>query len=272
MSIELITILFLIGFMGSLLSGMLGIGGSIVKYPMLLYIPAFFGAAYYTAQEVSALAMVQVLFATLAGVLAYKKSNLINGRLVLDMGVSIVIGSLLGGYGFQYLPDDLINVIYGLLAAVAAVMMFLPGPAGRTGEITDGVDTTDLSYNRLIAIISSFIVGLLSGIVVGGAFILIPIMISILHIPTRVTIASSLAIVFLSSIGGTLGKVMTGHVLGTFGHSGHRKFVGGTGGCFHRGKRPISVFCNMLCRLYFGHGGPGLVGDPGVTTEAIEVL
>lgn len=213
MSIELITILFLIGFMGSLLSGMLGIGGSIVKYPMLLYIPAFFGAAYYTAQEVSALAMVQVLFATLAGVLAYKKSNLINGRLVLDMGVSIVIGSLLGGYGSKYLPDDLINVIYGLLAAVAAVMMFLPD-RGKNREITDGVDTTDLSYNRLIAIISSFIVGLLSGIVgAGGAFILIPIMISILHIPTRVTIASSLAIVFLSSIGGTLGKVMTGHVL-----------------------------------------------------------
>ena len=70
---------------------------------------------------------------------------------------------------FQYLPDDLINVIYGLLAAVAAVMMFLTG--GRNREITDGVDTTDLSYNRLIAIISSFIVGLLSGIVGRGALL-----------------------------------------------------------------------------------------------------
>lgn len=213
MSYDLIVILFLIGFIGSLFSGMLGIGGSIIKYPMLLYIPAFFGAAYYTAQEVSALAMVQVLFATLAGVFAYKKSNLINGRLVLDMGVSIVIGSLLGGYGSKFLPDDLINIIYGLLAVVAAVMMFLPDRKKKE-NVSDEVDVTDLQYNRVIAILSSFIVGLLSGVVgAGGAFILIPIMISILHIPTRVTIASSLAIVFLSSIGGTLGKVMTGHVL-----------------------------------------------------------
>ncbi|EGK08440.1 sulfite exporter TauE/SafE family protein [Kroppenstedtia eburnea] len=213
MSTDLVTVLFLIGFTGSLLSGMLGIGGSIIKYPMLLYIPALIGAASYTAQEVSALAMVQVLFATLAGVFAYKKSNLIHRRLVLDMGISIVIGSLLGGYGSKFLPDDLINVIYGLLAAIAAVMMFLPD-RGKNRGIADTMGTTDIQYNRLIAIISSFIVGLLSGIVgAGGAFILIPIMISILHIPTRVTIASSLAIVFLSSIGGTLGKVMTGQVL-----------------------------------------------------------
>jgi len=77
MSIELILVMFLIGFLGSFLSGMVGIGGSIVKYPMLLYLPPLFGVATYTAQEVSALAMVQVFFATLGGVWAYRKSDLI---------------------------------------------------------------------------------------------------------------------------------------------------------------------------------------------------
>ena len=37
-------------------------------------------------------------------------------------------------------------------------------------------------------------------------------MLVVLGIPTRMTIASSLAITFISSIGGTIGKLMTGQV------------------------------------------------------------
>src|SRR5699024_9710893 len=46
-----------------------------------------------------------------------------------------------------------------------------------------------------------------------GAFILVPIMIVVLKIPTRMTIASSLAITFISSIGTAVGKIATGQVL-----------------------------------------------------------
>lgn len=55
---------------------------------------------------------------------------------------------------------------------------------------------------------------ILSGIVgAAGAFITVPIMLVLLKIPTRVAIASSLAITFISSIGTTVGKVMGGHLL-----------------------------------------------------------
>jgi uncharacterized membrane protein YfcA len=55
---------------------------------------------------------------------------------------------------------------------------------------------------------------MLSGIVgAAGAFITVPIMLVVLKIPTRVAIASSLAITFISSIGSATGKVMGGHML-----------------------------------------------------------
>lgn len=38
-----IIVIFLISFIGSYISGMLGIGGSIIKYPMLLFIPTLLG-------------------------------------------------------------------------------------------------------------------------------------------------------------------------------------------------------------------------------------
>lgn len=43
MTIDLVITLFVIGFAGSFISGLVGIGGSIIKYPMLLYVPPALG-------------------------------------------------------------------------------------------------------------------------------------------------------------------------------------------------------------------------------------
>jgi uncharacterized membrane protein YfcA len=140
-------------------------------------------------------------------VFAYRKSGLINRQLVLYMGIPIVIGSFVGGYGSKFLPDSAINLTYAVLALVAAIMMFLP-KRGIEG------DYAKLQFNKMIAGLSAAIIGILSGVVgAAGAFITVPIMLVILRIPTRVAIASSLAITFISSIGSTVGKVMGGHML-----------------------------------------------------------
>lgn len=200
--------LFIIGFIGSLISGMVGIGGSIIKYPMLLYIPPAFGFIAFTAQEVSAISAVQVFFATLAGMFAFRKGGYINKSLVLSMGIAIVIGSFVGGYGSRYLPDAAINLTYAFLALLAAIMMFLPKKGREDG------DYTKLQFNKPLAASLAAIIGVLAGIVgAAGAFIIVPVMLVVLKIPTRVAIASSLAITFISSIGSTVGKFMGGHML-----------------------------------------------------------
>jgi uncharacterized membrane protein YfcA len=197
-----------IGFVGSMISGMVGIGGSIIKYPMLLYIPPLLGFAAFSAQEVSAVSAVQVFFATLAGMFAYRKGGFINKKLVLAMGIPIIAGSFIGGYGSKFLTDSVINLTYAVMALVAAVMMFMPK------KETDRTDYSNVSFNTSVATIAAATVGLLSGIVgAAGAFITVPIMLVVLKIPTRVAIASSLAITFISSIGTTVGKVMGGHLL-----------------------------------------------------------
>ncbi|WP_176707765.1 sulfite exporter TauE/SafE family protein [Bacillus sp. FJAT-26390] len=201
-------LLLAIGFVGSLVSGMVGIGGSIIKYPMLLYIPPALGFASFSAQEVSAISAVQVFFATLSGMLAFRKGGFINKSLVVIMGSSVVIGSFIGGYGSQFLEDSFINVTYAVLALIAAIMMFLP----KKGE--EAMEYAKLTFNKPLAAILAAIIGIVSGIVgAAGAFITVPVMLVILKIPTRIAIASSLAITFISSIGSTAGKVMGGHML-----------------------------------------------------------
>lgn len=208
MSIELVIVLFLIGFIGSFISGLVGIGGSIIKYPMLLYIPPAFGFIAYSAHEVAGISAIQVFFATLAGVFALRKERMIHIPLVAYMGSAIIVGSFIGGYGGNMLSDSMVNVVYAVLATIATIMMFLPKKDNPERPVTE------VEFRRGIAVTAALMVGVASGIVgAAGAFILVPIMLTILKIPTRITIASSLAITFISSIGTTAGKLIAGDVL-----------------------------------------------------------
>lgn len=208
MDVTFIIVIFLIGFIGSFVSGMVGIGGSIIKYPMLLYIPALLGVAAFTSHEVAGISAVQVFFATISGVWAYKNSGYLNKKLIIYMGSAILVGSLAGGYGSEFLTEGQVDAVYAILATIAAVMMFLPKKeiAFSPGE--------ELNFNAALSAILAFITGVAAGVVgAAGAFILVPIMLVVLKIPTRVTIATSLAVTFISSIGTTIGKVFTDQVL-----------------------------------------------------------
>ncbi|MBG9824356.1 membrane protein [Bacillus safensis] len=200
--------LFIIGCIGSFLSGMVGIGGSVINYPMLLYIPPLLGVMALSAHEVSGIGAIQVLFSTLGGVLAYRKSGFLHRSLILYMGSSILAGSLLGSYVSHFMPEKGMNLVYGLLAIVAVILMLIPKKGQRPdaeGEVT---------FHKGLASGIAFVIGNVSGVLgAGGAFILVPVMLSILKIPVRMTIASSLAITFLSAIGASTGKVLTGQVM-----------------------------------------------------------
>ncbi|MGW8825128.1 sulfite exporter TauE/SafE family protein [Paenibacillus lautus] len=207
LSISFIITIFLIGFIGSYISGMVGIGGSIIKYPMLLYIPPLFGLAAFTAHEVSGISAVQVFFATIGGVWAYRKGGYLNKTLIIYMGSAILLGSFIGGFGSKMMSEGGINLIYGILALVAAVMMFIPNKG------VDDIPLDQVKFNKWLAAVLALVVGIGAGIVgAAGAFLLVPIMLVVLKIPTRMTIATSLAITFISSIGSTVGKLTTGQV------------------------------------------------------------
>ncbi|PEI86583.1 sulfite exporter TauE/SafE family protein [Bacillus pseudomycoides] len=208
MSFSFMIVIFLIGFVGSFISGMVGIGGAIINYPMILYIPVLLGFTGYTAHEVSGITAIQVFFATFAGVWVYRKSGYINKTLVLYMGTSILVGSFVGSLGSRVLDAGQVNIVYAILATIAAIMMFIPK------KNRSELPLEELTYNKGLASMLAFIVGASSGIVgAGGAFILAPIMLVILKLPTHMTIATSLAITFISSIGITAGKVTTGQVV-----------------------------------------------------------
>lgn len=202
-----IVVIFAIGFVGSFFSGMLGIGGTIIKYPMLLYIPPLFGIIPFTAHEVSGISAVEVLFSSLAGMLMARKSGHLHIPLILWMGIPVLLGSLMSSMSSGYFSESGVNIVYGSLALIAAIMLFIPR------EETPLKPVAEVTFPKPLAAMLAFSVGMCSGIVgAAGGFLLVPIMLMVLRIPTRIVIASSLAIAFLSSIGSSIGKVTTGQV------------------------------------------------------------
>ena len=105
------------------------------------------------------------------------------------------------------LSEEAVNIVYGILALIAAIMMFIPK------KQVDDKPMDQVTFNKPLAAILALIVGIGSGIVgAAGGFLLVPIMLTVLHIPTRMTIATSLAVTFISSIGSSVGKLITGQV------------------------------------------------------------
>jgi uncharacterized membrane protein YfcA len=105
-------------------------------------------------------------------------------------------------------PDKFLLFIFGVLAFIASVMMFIPRSYLKDDLTEDKVD-----FHKPMAILTGIFIGFLLGMVgQGGAFIIIPILLYVLKIPLRVALGSTLAIGLFSATAGLAGKIATGQV------------------------------------------------------------
>lgn len=209
MDMLLAVTLLILGLGGGFLSGLLGLGGAIFMIPLLLYVPPLLGVGQFDMKQVAAISMVQVLSASLTGVLVHHKNKFVSRSLLLTMGLSNAAGNLAGSFYSQYTKSSFLLAMFATLAVIAAVAMFIP-----KREQGQDIAPEDLQYNKPFAAGVSLVIGTFGGMVgAPGAFIYIPVMIYALNIPTRIVIGSTLGIVFLGAVTGTIGKMITGQIL-----------------------------------------------------------
>ena len=200
--------LVLAGAVVGFFSGLLGIGGGILMFPLLHYLPQVFGFEAIGVKNITGLTMVQGFFASLSAMLFYQKQGLVNKSLVWTLGLSLFLSSLAGSLISKAVPDRVLLFIFGALALTAAALMFIPRSYVKDDHTEDMV-----SFHKPAAIVIGVTAGFLVGLVgQGGAFITIPLMLYVLKIPLRVALGSTLAIGLFSATAGTIGKVATGQV------------------------------------------------------------
>lgn len=203
MDVVLIVITLLIGVIGGFIAGLVGIGGAIIIYPMIILIPPLFGLEGFTAYTASGLTSAQVFFSTLSGTNRARKRPFFNLRLVGYMGVGMIVGSIIGAIISQHFTEQMINYVY-IAVSILAIMLMI-------WKVKPTISAS-IRVHWSMAIVGVFI-GLISGVIgAGGAFIIIPILLTVYKLPMNTVVTNSIVIAFISSIGAFVMKLFQGFV------------------------------------------------------------
>ena len=155
------------GLVASFLSGLLGIGGGLVLTPLLLYLPPVVGGAAIPVKIVTGLTIVQAISGSVLGVLRHRSYGNVSSRLVRLMGPPSAIASLVGAFISRDTPDNVILIVFAILAFAGGVMLLLP--VRPRDELAD-----EIRADPRLAIPIALVLGFFGGMVgIGGiAFII----------------------------------------------------------------------------------------------------
>ncbi len=207
-----------LGGMVGVLSGMFGVGGGFLMTPLLFFIGI--PPAVAVATEAN-----QIVASSFSGVLAHLRRKTVD----LKMGVVLLIGGLIGAaLGVQVFNilkaagqvDLLVKLCYVVFLGVVGMLMFVeslnairktkkgtPPPTRRQRNWVHALPfkmrfrTSGLYISVIPPLIVGVLVGILAAIMgVGGGFIMVPAMIYILGMPTKVVVGTSLfQIIFVTA-------------------------------------------------------------------------
>jgi uncharacterized membrane protein YfcA len=194
-----------LGFAGAFLSGLLGVGGAIVLIPLVLYVPPVAGFATLDIKTVAGITVIQVTAAAVAGLFAHRQA--VDRRLLITLGPTMLAASFAGAVASKALPASALEAVFAGVATLAAVVLV----AFRGRVAADALAFPDVRLSG--AVIIAISVGLVGGLLgAGGAFLLIPLLLHGLHVPMRIAVGTSLAVVAMSAAAALVGKALTGQI------------------------------------------------------------
>lgn len=216
-SVNAFLLLGLGGIVG-ILSGMFGVGGGFLMTPLLFFIGI--PPAVAVATEAN-----QIVASSFSGVLAHVKRKSVDFRMGTVLLIGGLVGAALGVLVFNYLKslgqvDLLVKLCYVLFLGIIGALMFVeslnairkskkPGKAPKRKQrgwmdalpFKMRFSTSGLYISVIPPLIVGVCVGVLAAIMgVGGGFIMVPAMIYLLGMPTKVVVGTSLfQIIFVTA-------------------------------------------------------------------------
>lgn len=208
MSFTLVVALLVLGAIGGFSAGLLGFGGGVLMFPLLYYVPSLLGLEPINAKTVAAIVASQVFFSTLTGGIAHFRGGRVHRRVVMIAGSLSAVSALAGSVISKWVSEDFLLLLFGVVTIIVVLIMLLPAP--QAAEEQSAVE--NVSVHRLSLALISLLAGLVIGFLGAGNFILVPVLIYLLRVPTRIAIGSSLLIALMNTTSGFLGKLITGQV------------------------------------------------------------
>lgn len=216
-------VLVLIGLAASSLGSLIGLGGGIIVVPSLLYLGTLPGFDHITPQVAVGTSLFTMIFTGLSSTLSYMKHKTIDYKSGFIFLIGSGPGSILGAWVTEKLNLHSFSIFFGLFIIFVSIVLTLknklkPIPYRKDrGIIRTFTDNSgkmfEYGFSPAIGIIISFFVGFLSGIFgVGGGSLMVPAMILIFFFPPHVAVATSMFMIFPSSVLSSITHITLGNV------------------------------------------------------------
>ena len=176
-----------------------------------------------TPQKVVGLSVVMMIFTGLASTLSFMKSKTVDYKSGFIFFIGSIPGTMLGAWVNKGLDLPSFNLYFGILLIILATILLVRDRLkpvkwfvknGVQQEFTDNEGNTFVyGYPIWFAIILTFGIGFASGLFgIGGGSMLVPAMIILFLFPPHVAVATSMFMVFLSSLVNSASHIYLGHV------------------------------------------------------------
>ena len=209
MELKVILVSFTVALVG-LTMGMLGRGGGNFYVPVLVAAGISMNTAATNAQLI-------LMTTSLLATLVFHQHRTVDWKLALIIDPPTDIMAFIGGFCAHRFMEYHLKIIFALLLAVVAFLMFRPIKEKqrimkkRCGYWYRSFGQYDYCVNLLLTIPIAAAVGFFSGMIgISGGSFKIPFMVLICGVPMRVAIGTSSAMVTFTALMGFTGHTLSG--------------------------------------------------------------
>lgn len=209
MSIPVLGVLFGVGLLVGLVSGLIGIGGGVLIVPFLYL---FYASPGWSGVQVSPVLATTVAHATslfiivptaLRGTWAYHRAGLVSWRAALPIAAGAMASAVVGALLAPVVPQHALRIAFGGLLTYTGFDLARGERRGVEREGRRPSPWTSLAAGLLVGVFSAMLG-------VGGGVIAIPLLIYVVGLDLQKVAATSLAIVMFSALAGTITYAASG--------------------------------------------------------------
>lgn len=222
---EWVVFLLITGLLAGIIGALVGLGGGIIIVPGLLFLQGTFGLLDdLTPQKAVGISTVIMIFTGLSSTLAYMKHKTVDYKTGLIFFIGSGPGGILGSFVNKTLDIQSFYIFFGAFVIVISIILLIKdrlkpstlinkATIKKTFHDSTGKEYT-YGYNPTLAILICFVVGFCSGLFgIGGGSLIVPTMILLFLFPPHVAVATSMFIVFLSSLTNSITHISLGNVV-----------------------------------------------------------
>jgi len=174
--------------------GGLGGGGSVLAVPALIYLLGF------TPAEATTASLVIVTLTSITALTGHARDGNVAWRTGLLFAAAGIVPAMIAGAAASHLPETVLTVAFSVIAGLAALRMLRPARTEPSGQVHPG--KAGAAGSGLGAV-----TGFLG---VGGGFLAVPALVSVLGLTMRRAVGTSLLVITINSLAALGARAGTG--------------------------------------------------------------